>query len=437
MKAILFGVAAALTFVSGNVHEFFAEHHFICGKCEETVNYLLLGGKMKNFLGCIDKTGEEYTTVCSDIRNYGIGKISKLHNKKGLNAYQICEKLDMCSEWNDDKFSKIPAITDDLINIINNDPKNSWKAGKQKRFEGWSLADVRRILGTVVDPKHKYKVPEYKPTLKHFKSPIKAPTNFDSRAEWPYCANTIGHIRDQSACGSCWAFGSTESINDRLCIENVTSQLPFAQLLSVEDTTACCHSGGSMGCNGGQPSAVWSWAETAGIPSGGDYPDMGKTDTCEPYSLPECAHHVNSSQYPPCPSREYPTPRCVSSCTNKGYSKSWSADKHYTKVGTVKQFRGVTNIVNEISSHGSVSAAFTVYQDFLSYTSGVYVHKSGSALGGHAIKIFGYGVENGQDYWWCANSWNPSWGNKGFFKILKGRDECGIENDVTGGQTKS
>jgi len=33
--------------------------------------------------------------------------------------------------------------------------------------------------------------------------------------------------------------------------------------------------------------------------------------------------------------------------------------------------------------------AFTVYADFESYKSGVYVHKSGSALGGHAVKIIG------------------------------------------------
>ncbi len=41
---------------------------------------------------------------------------------------------------------------------------------------------------------------------------------------------------------------------------------------------------------------------------------------------------------------------------------------------------------------GPVEACFEVYQDFMSYTSGVYVRKSDSDLGGHCIKIIGWGV---------------------------------------------
>jgi len=36
-----------------------------------------------------------------------------------------------------------------------------------------------------------------------------------------------------------------------------------------------------------------------------------------------------------------------------------------------------------------VEAAFTVFADFLTYKSGVYEHKAGEQLGGHAIKIMG------------------------------------------------
>lgn len=45
--------------------------------------------------------------------------------------------------------------------------------------------------------------------------------------------------------------------------------------------------------------------------------------------------------------------------------------------------------------------------------SGVYKHVSGSALGGHAIRILGWGVEDNTPYWLVANSWNPDWGDKG------------------------
>jgi hypothetical protein len=36
----------------------------------------------------------------------------------------------------------------------------------------------------------------------------------------------------------------------------------------------------------------------------------------------------------------------------------------------------------------------------MSYKSGIYKHVTGSALGGHAVKIVGYGNENGTDYWY-------------------------------------
>ena len=66
----------------------------------------------------------------------------------------------------------------------------------------------------------------------------------------------------------------------------------------------------------------------------------------------------------------------------------------------------VQAIATEIMTNGPVEGAFTVYSDFLSYKSGVYQHTAGDELGGHAIKILGWGTENGADYWLVANSWN-------------------------------
>ena len=39
----------------------------------------------------------------------------------------------------------------------------------------------------------------------------------------------------------------------------------------------------------------------------------------------------------------------------------------------------------ELFKNGPVQTAFTVYEDFLSYHSGVYKHTTGNALGGHAV----------------------------------------------------
>jgi len=70
--------------------------------------------------------------------------------------------------------------------------------------------------------------------------------------------------------------------------------------------------------------------------------------------------------------------------------------------------------------------AFQVYEDFMDYESGVYQHLEGKLLGGHAVKVVGWGTEEGVDYWHCANSWSSRWGDAGSFKIKQG--DCGIDD---------
>ena len=90
----------------------------------------------------------------------------------------------------------------------------------------------------------------------------------------------------------------------------------------------------------------------------------------------------------------------------------------------------------EIMKNGPVEVTMTVYSDFLNYKSGVYQHVKGEALGGHAVRMLGWGEEAGVPYWLVANSWNYDWGNGGLFKILRGSDHCGIEDSVTAGLPK-
>lgn len=255
------------------------------------------------------------------------------------------------------------------------------------------------------------------------------PTNFDARTNWPQCNSVIGHVRDQSACGSCWAFGSTEALNDRLCIAH-----GFTDLLSPTDTLACCTGvscGFSMGCNGGQPSGAWNFFVKTGVVTGGDY---GDNASCEPYPFPSCAHHVDPTpEHPACPSDDYKTPRCASECSVKTYATPYAKDKHFAK--SSYSVKGEQNMMQELATYGTLSVALTVYEDFLTYTGGVYHHVSGKSLGGHAIKMIGWGVDEatGEKYWLCVNSWNDSWGDKGTFKIRRGTNECGIEGSVVAG----
>lgn len=76
-----------------------------------------------------------------------------------------------------------------------------------------------------------------------------------------------------------------------------------------------------------------------------------------------------------------------------------------------------------------MQTGYTVYEDFYSYAGGVYQHIYGNSVGGHAVAFIGYGEENGVKYWIIRNSWGPEWGEKGFFRILRGSNECGIEEE--------
>ncbi len=44
--------------------------------------------------------------------------------------------------------------------------------------------------------------------------------------------------------------------------------------------------------------------------------------------------------------------------------------------------------------NGPVETHLDVYEDFMYYQGGIYEHIEGKMLGGHAIKIIGWGVEN-------------------------------------------
>ena len=70
------------------------------------------------------------------------------------------------------------------------------------------------------------------------------------------------------------------------------------------------------------------------------------------------------------------------------------------------------------------------------FSAGVYQHVHGKALGGHAIRILGWGVENDTPYWLIANSWNSDWGDNGYIKLLRGSNHCGIEAQITAGLPK-
>lgn len=93
----------------------------------------------------------------------------------------------------------------------------------------------------------------------------------------------------------------------------------------------------------------------------------------------------------------------------------------------------------ELVSNGPIVVGFKVYKEFMQYAGGIYHH---TGLGDlrfnpfeettHAVLVIGYGIDNvsGEKYWIVKNSWGTTWGEKGYFRIRRGNDECGIESDA-------
>jgi len=71
-------------------------------------------------------------------------------------------------------------------------------------------------------------------------------------------------------------------------------------------------------------------------------------------------------------------------------------------------------------TNGAIETWFAVYDDFFSYTAGIYTPTSTSLAGYHAIEVIGWGKQDGTEFWVAANSWGTSWGMKGYFNIEAG-----------------
>uniref|UniRef100_A0A914HK33 Peptidase C1A papain C-terminal domain-containing protein n=1 Tax=Globodera rostochiensis TaxID=31243 RepID=A0A914HK33_GLORO len=316
------------------------------------------------------------------------------------------------------------AIAKKLVSDLNLRTNGLWTPVLNRRFASMNINEKRRMTGLRgVKPPPPVPVHANLGTTRRHRLGATCTNRvaFDVRTQWPSCADIVNKVHDQTTCASCWAVSTASAFTDRYCIERAkrgqsTSASTPNNHFSSLDVLSC--SPNSYGCNGGFPDQAWRWIKYNGVTSGTDYTT---SSGCKPYP------------FPPHSNKNYNTPACASSCTNSRWSSNYSADKKYaTWVGSLYGNGIVASIQNELRHNGTVVAAMDIYDDFFYYSTGVYRRVSNNYIGGHAIRLIGWGTRTctdgtSQDYWLAVNSWNTNWGQQGVFQIARGTNDCRIE----------
>ena len=169
----------------------------------------------------------------------------------------------------------------------------------------------------------------------------------------------------------------------------MTKNFPVSEnLVSLSEQQLVDCDGGNYGCNGGWPYDANKYIIRYGSMSESSYPYYGYASRCR-------------------------------------YSSS-------KVVATVSQDYHVATNENALQSAsaliGPIEVCIEVSGSFSSYSSGVYYDPYCGQQVNHAVLLVGYGTDpRGGDYWLVKNSWGAYWGDNGYIKMARNRNNmCGI-----------
>jgi len=216
----------------------------------------------------------------------------------------------------------------------------------------------------------------------------------------------VSPIRSQGSCGSCVAFATVALIET--CFKKVTGKFgDYSEQLLVDCGYGFEDQWGrnmNLGCKGAMANGYAKWlvdkkpklASEKGYP----YTDSNNNAWNSPGgSDPKTCH------------KPY-----------KSYSQGAAiTDGYWTMNGDEETLKRL------VVENGAVLTFIKAHEGFGNYKGGVY---AGCELGNletdHAVAVVGYGSENGVDYWLVKNSWGAHMGEKGYYRIKRGVNMCGI-----------
>jgi cathepsin F len=207
-----------------------------------------------------------------------------------------------------------------------------------------------------------------------------APDSVDWRTQ-----GVVTEVKNQGQCGSCWSFSTTGNVEGQW-------KLAGNDLVSLSEQQMVDCDKVDQGCNGGLPSNAYEYLiQAGGSVSEADYPYTAADGTC----------HFDKS-------------KVVAKISN------------WTAISTDE-----TQIAAYTAAHGPLSIGINAGPMQL-YTSGVSNpwFCNPSQLD-HGVLIVGYGTDGSKPYWIIKNSWGESWGESGYYRIIRGKGKCGLNTMVT------
>jgi C1A family cysteine protease len=229
-----------------------------------------------------------------------------------------------------------------------------------------------------------------------------APTSVDWTKHTPA---VVEPIKDQGQCGSCWAFSTISVIESAWAIAGnpLTS---FSEQEIVDCSTGCSNEPPygnvcNQGCNGGWPwNAFVDVVSWGGVELESKYVYTAQTGTCK--------RTANGPATAP-----------ISNYTCLSHTQGAPADED--------------DMAAFLAANGPISIAMDA-GILETYTGGIIKPTAGECSQvqlDHAIVIVGYDFTGPTPYWIVRNSWGTSWGEKGYFRIVKGTNACGLATAVS------